>query len=92
MRDYRKVKFEDKSMENEEYRETVRGKCWDLKDSTFTYAQMSRESGVSYAAIRDFANCQDKKMHKDTWTKFSSYIDKTWMEYFRRGVWQQECQ
>ena len=44
--EYRHRDFKNKSNKNTNYKETIRGKCWDLKDYGIPYKVMSEESGV----------------------------------------------
>ena len=85
--DYRHRTFKNYSNKNTDYREIIRGKCWDLKDYGIPYKVMSKESGVSYSIIRNFACCYRDSMREDNWMKFSSYIEEKWdviIDYKRR--------
>lgn len=82
---YREINFEDKRNSNENYRETVRGKCWDLKDCGISYTAMAKACGVGITTVRNFANCYRDGMREDNWKKFSSYIDETWNKFFEKG-------
>ena len=85
--DYRHRTFKNYSNKNTDYREIIRGKCWDLKDYGIPYKVMSKESGVSYSIIRNFACCYRDSMREDNWLKFSSYIEEKWdviIDYKRR--------
>lgn len=76
--EYRHRIFKNKSNKNTDYKETIRGKCWDLKDYGIPYKVMSEESGVGYSTIRNFACCYRDTMRKDNWEKFSPYIEEKW--------------
>ena len=85
--EYRHRVFENKSNKNMDYVETIRGKCWDLKDVGIPYKVMSEESGVHYSTVRNFACCYRNTMKEDNWNKFSSYIEEKWyliIDYKRR--------
>lgn len=85
--EYRHRTFKNKSNKNTDYRETIRGKCWDLKDYGIPYKVMSEESGVGYSTIRNFACCYRDAMRTENWKKFSAYIEEKWdliIDYKRR--------
>lgn len=85
--EYKHRVFNNKSNKNKDYIETIRGKCWDLKDYGIPYKVMSEESGVSYSIIRNFACCYRDTMRKENWYKFSDYIEEKWdviIDYKRR--------
>src|SRR5699024_9544798 len=76
--DYRHRNFKNKSNKNTDYKETISGKCWDLKDYGIPYKVMSEESGVGYSTIRNFACCYRDLMRQDKWEELCHYIEEKW--------------
>lgn len=65
----------DYSCKNIDYMETIRGKCWELKDKGVTYQAMSEQCGVGVSTVRNFSNCLRDSMNTKNWNKFRLYIE-----------------
>jgi hypothetical protein len=74
--------LKDKSCKNIDYMETIRGKCWQLKDKGITYKAMAEQSGVGVATIRNFSSCLRDSMNPTNWNKFRLYVEKTHKQLF----------
>lgn len=81
--EYRNINnFDDKTLKNEDYVETIRGMTWDLHDKGISYASIARECNICSSSIRNFANCIRNGMNKRNWEVYSHYIEDLYNKIF----------
>lgn len=76
------MKNEDKSCNNTDYIETIRGKCWELHYKGISYQSMAEACNVCGSTVRNFTNCLRDTMNKKNWAKFSLYIEELYSKIF----------